>query len=324
MDLLMPYHYIIEVAVNNISFIKRVKEKITPEIALLNTAERLQYFFAMARENISLAKILEAHWDAVSILFEANKKINPHLLYGVWASEIPNKTLQLEKKGDKYILNGSKMFCSGAGLIDRALITATYLNPILIEVDLRKNANQIEICHDTWITTAFKETNTSTVTFKNVLIEQSDIVGDNNWYVTRKGFWAGAMGPAACWGGGAAGLLDYALTTQRNDPHTLAHLAAMKANVWGIKACLEAAAAEIDQHTFHLQELALQARHLIEQLSTDILRRFARAFGPFPLACIAHINQRYQELDLFLRQNHGERDLENLGKLIKEAEPMTS
>lgn len=131
---------------------------------------------------------------------------------------------------------------------------------------------------------------------------------------------ARCFGPAACWGGGAAGLVDHAFSSARKDSHTLAHLAAMKANIWAIQSLLQAAGNEIDskpQKTIEYQTIALKTRHLVEQLCTDTLRRYARAYGPFPLACDANLSRRYQELDIFLRQNHAERDLECLGLLLK-------
>ena len=107
------------------------------------------------------------------------------------------------------------------------------------------------------------------------------------WYLDRPGFWHGACGPAACWAGGVAGLLDNAMLDTRRDAHTLAHLAAMHANVWALVSYLEVAGSEIDampsdRHAAQIR--ALQIRHLVEQLCTDTVRRFARAYGPARLS----------------------------------------
>jgi len=63
---------------------------------------------------------------------------------------------------------------------------------------------------------------------------------------------------------------------------------------------------------------ALTVRHLVEQACTEVLRRLPRAYGPHPLAMDEDVSRRYQELDLYLRQSHAERDLEALGKSISE------
>jgi hypothetical protein len=213
------------------------------------------------------------------------------------------------------------MFCSGAELIDRALVTIG-AQPLLFEIDLRRGADFLHYDHSAWKTDAFAETHTSSVCFDALPASLDDVVGEPGWYLHRLGFWHGACGPAACWAGGAIGLVDYALHQSRADAHTLAHLGAMHAGAWGLRTYLDAAGDEIDRDPLDLrggQTRALMLRHLVEQACTDILRRLPRAYGPRPLAMDEGIARRYQELDVYLRQSHAERDLEALGRLIKTA-----
>lgn len=60
----------------------------------------------------------------------------------------------------------------------------------------------------------------------------------------------------------------------------------------------------------------LTVRHLVELACTEAIRRLARAYGPHPLAMDEDISRRYQELDLYLRQSHAERDLDAPGRSI--------
>lgn len=301
------------------SHLTQLIRKHLPVLDENNYAARLNQLFEVGRTDLTLAKIAEAHWDALAILAEAKKQVDEKAIYAVWASEIPDKPLNIEKNNDnEYLLTGTKMFCSGAGIVDKALITA---GEFLIDLNVTSNPT-IEVTNENWYTLAFKETKTSTVHFNQTPFHHGDIIGFSNWYTTRKGFWPGALGPAACWGGGAAGLVDYAMRSNRSDAHTMAHLAAMNSNIWTMGSILRTAGDSIDAScspntVTEMQILALQSRHIIEQLCTDTLRRFARAYGPFPLACDASISRRYQELDLFLRQNHAERDLDILGRLLR-------
>jgi hypothetical protein len=206
------------------------------------------------------------------------------------------------------------MFCSGAGLIDRALITADHY---LLDVDLRSSPETFIIDGTAWKSPAFAETTTATVTFLGT--PASEVVGDDDWYLKRPGFWHGACGPAACWAGGALGLVDYALKNARAEPHTLAHLGAMSADAWAMEAYLHCAGREIDADTAdsgRAMVLALKVRHLIEQACSDILRRLGRAFGPRPLAFDLAISRRCQEVELYIRQSHAERDQESLGRAL--------
>jgi alkylation response protein AidB-like acyl-CoA dehydrogenase len=221
---------------------------------------------------------------------------------------------------DGFTISGTKPICSGAGLIDCALVTIQKPKPQLVLLDLKTYSDRLSYSTELWQTMAFKDTQTATIEVRNIPVTPEDCIRVGNWYIDRPGFWQGSVNPAACWAGGAAGLLDYAMGNKRHDAHTLAHLGAMQSNIWTCEAILEKAGDAFDQYPDIpelAQKIGLNARHQIEQLCSDTLRRFARAYGPFPLACDSEISRRYQELDLFLRQCHAERDLESLGQLLK-------
>ena len=289
------------------------------------TAERHRRLMKIGQEDLSLARLAEAHWDAVAILAEAGKAAKPGMLYGVWAAEKPGQEVRLAPSGQGYVLSGTKMFCSGASIVDRALVTTAGSERLLVEVDLRANPGAVQFDSSAWKSAAFRETGTATAEFRNAEVPHDAVVGTDGWYTGRPGFWRGACGPAACWAGGAAGLADYALRQSRRDAHSLAHLGAMRAGAWALEAYLDAAGNTIDrlskdgnEDLRELLVIALTVRHLVEQASTEILRRLPRAYGPHPLAFDEHVSRQYSELDLYLRQSHAERDLESLGRAILE------
>jgi alkylation response protein AidB-like acyl-CoA dehydrogenase len=232
---------------------------------------------------------------------------------------MPEQYVRLDQTSQGLELNGSKAFCSGAGLIDRALVTLTVPERRLVEVDLRRNRASLVVDATGWISCAFAQTSTATVVFNRVPILEQDLVCPPGWYLERPGFWHGACGPAACWAGGAIGLIDYARTHARDDPHMRAHLGALHTDAWVMEACLYAGGREIDDcpadaRAAHVR--ALTVRQIIEDCCADVLRRFARAFGPRPLAYDRDLSRRYQELELYIRQSHAEHDLESLGRMV--------
>lgn len=282
------------------------------------TADRHRRLLELGREDLSLARLAEAHFDAVAILAEAGREPSPDALYGVWASEIPGRSLTLTRSADRLLIGGAKMFCSGAGIVDRALLTVDAPNPYLCDVDVRPQPS-LRIDCSVWKVGAFAQINTATVHFTDLPASPDQILDDRGWYLARPGFWHGACGPAACWAGGAIGLVDWACAQTRSDPHTLAHFGAMRALAWQMQSTLEAAGREIDQSPAdavgaHVR--ALSVRHLVEQACAEIQCRFGRAYGPFPLAMDEPISIRYQELGIYLRQCHAERDLEALGEAV--------
>ena len=285
------------------------------------TAERHSALMQLGREDLTLARLAEAHVDAIAILAEAGKSPAPGALYGVWAAESPHQALSLAKEGSGFLLSGSKMFGSGADIVDHALVTVRSPEHRLVDLDLRQNAERIVFAKE-WIAAAFAETNTATAAIANAVVSETDLIGPPRWYLDRPGFWNGACGPAACWAGGAMGLVDYARRTVSDSPHGRAHVGAMYAAEWAMAACLKTAGDEIDREPDDKNaavQRALAVRHTIEHFCSDILQRFGRTFGPRPLAFDKVIAQRYQEVELYIRQSHAEHDLETLGRLVTES-----
>ena len=144
-------------------------------------------------------------------------------------------------------------------------------------------------------------------------------VGGPGEYVGRPGFWAGAIGIAACWLGGAHGV---ARTLEdrapRLDAHGLAHLGAVRASLDVAGLALEAAAARLDggaADTDELERLALSLRAHVADVVESTISHVGRALGPAPLAFDARHAEHVADLQVFVRQHHAERDLEQLGAL---------
>jgi alkylation response protein AidB-like acyl-CoA dehydrogenase len=287
------------------------------------TAVRHAALLEFGRTDLSLARLVEAHADALAILAEAGRPVTSQLLYGVWASDGPGGRLEISRNphdGGALRLNGTKRYCSGAGIVSAALVTAHDEADQIVLLDVPLQLPGITLSASEWASPAFAETRTASLTFDHVKIPVGSIVSKGeptapsaNWYLTRPGFWHGALGPAACWAGGAIGLIDAVCTLNKRDPHFRANLGALEAAEWGLRAILNTAAAEIDADPLdtagEARRRALMARHLIERLCTEVMDRFGRATGPQLLAFNPDIAQRYAELTLYIRQSHAEKDL---------------
>lgn len=279
-----------------------------------STGERHRALLAFGRTDLSFARIAEAHLDAVSILEAAGHDPRHRGLYGVWASEAPGATVsaRMTATGD-WQLDGLKQYCSGSTLLSAALVTAHVDEAVLLfDVGLSQAGVRVEASN--WQTSAFADTATGPVSFEAVVVPPGALLGGTHWYLTRPGFWHGALGPAACWAGGALSLVDAATQLKRRDAHARAHVGAMQASAWALRAWLDTAAAEIDADPDDIQGTArvraLTVRHLIERTCVDIMDRFGRASGPQLLAYDGQIARQYAALTLYLRQCHAERDLE--------------
>jgi alkylation response protein AidB-like acyl-CoA dehydrogenase len=267
-------------------------------------------------KDLSLARIAEAHTDALAILAEAGQATRPNGLYGVWASDGPAGRLTYTRlaNGD-WILQGTKQFCSGANFLEAALVTAQGEQGILL-LDVTLDDAGIKPQPSGWESAAMADTNTVAVDFRDVQVPATRVVGGANWYLTRPGFWHGAVGPAACWAGGAQSLIEAATRLGRKDPHSRAQVGALQSLGWALRAYLDQSGREIDEDpedkTGEARVRALKVRHLVERACTEVLDRFGRATGPQLLAHDAHVARQHVALTLYIRQCHAERDLETI------------
>jgi alkylation response protein AidB-like acyl-CoA dehydrogenase len=281
------------------------------------TAHRLHSLRELGRTDLSIARLIEAHTDAVAILAEAGAGPGAAAgsLYGVWASDGPSSQLAATIDGGGWKLTGIKQYCSGASLVTDALVTA-HDNRALRTFSVSMRSHGICTQPSQWASAAMADTDTSSVSFDSVQVPGEACLREPNWYLERPGFWHGALGPAACWAGGALSLVDAARDQNPRNPHGRAHLGAMEALAWNLEKLLDCAGAEIDEDpddTRHrARRRALMARHLIERSATEILDRFGRAMGPQLLAFDEQVARQYAALSLYIRQCHAERDLERI------------
>lgn len=271
---------------------------------------------------IGVARLAEAHMDAVAILAEAGREPVPDAFYGVWASQ--HATRGVVYDAARHRLDGSIGFASGIGVADRALVTAhTSAGTFLVDLDVSSRSTD-SVTFDTraWSTPALADTFTGSATFDAHPVASDDVVAEPGWYLDRHGFWKGACAPAACWAGGALGLVDAAGRYVDDDPHRRAHHGALLAHAWSLMALLRSAGTQIDDHPddAHIAEkVARSLRFTVTTICRDVMDRFGRAFGPRPYTEDAAIAQRAIDLDLYIKQHHAERELPAISALHEPA-----
>ncbi|KZS66220.1 hypothetical protein [Mycobacterium pseudokansasii] len=285
------------------------------------TAERWQRLAQLAEEDIAAARIAEAHVDAGAILHElGGKPPQAGQLWGVWVAESADAVLRASRiAGDEYVLNGIKLWCSGAGFCTHALVTAVLDdgNRGLFAVTVTDPV--VKPLPSTWWNPGMAGSDTRSVQFSNV---HAMAVGEPDAYPNRPGFWHAAIGVAACWLGGARRVADplYRCAGSRSaDAYALAHLGAVDAALAAGEAVLAGAAERIDSDPFDrsgtAQLLARRARAVVEHAVDEAITRTGRALGPGPLCEDGRHAQRVADLTIYIRQSHAERDLAELGRL---------
>jgi hypothetical protein len=280
------------------------------------TPARHRALAELGRQDLSLARIAEAHSDALAIFAEAGRAARAGELYGVWASDGAQSRVTAAQTVDgRWRLEGTKQYCSGAPFVTSALVTAHGDQGLLL-FDVPLHDPAIRLLPSSWSSPAMADTATGPVGFDGITVTADALVGCADWYLSRPGFWHGALGPAACWAGGAQFLVEAACAQPLGDAHSRAHRGALLAAAWGLAAVLDQAGREIDADPGDALALArpraLKVRHLVERWCTEVLDRFGRATGPRLLCFDAQVARQYMALTVYIRQCHAERDLETI------------
>ncbi|MEO7060379.1 MAG: acyl-CoA dehydrogenase family protein [Lapillicoccus sp.] len=284
-----------------------------------DTWQRWRSLAALAREDVVVGRLVEAHADADAILAEVSgRRVEAGQWWGVWAAEPPTPRLEATASAEGWVLRGGKAWCSGAGMCTHALVTAAADDGIrLFAVDLRHSAVSVDL--SIWKNPGMTRSSTGTVTFAGVPAAE---VGSRSDYLERAGFWHGAIGVAACWLGGAERVADTLRRTaaaRSLDPHALAHLGAVDATLAGARWALDGAVQEVDRHPTDrgaAEIRAFRARALVETAVATTVDRVGRALGAAPLCLDAAHAAAVADLLVYVRQSHAERDLARLGQLV--------
>jgi alkylation response protein AidB-like acyl-CoA dehydrogenase len=285
-----------------------------PEPGRGQTAVRWALLSAVAEVDLTVARVLEAHSDALAILAEAGLA-PPAGSWGVFAAEAPGIQLDAKQTVEGWSVTGTKPWCSLGGRLDHALVTArTDDGRRLFVVSLRDSGVRADR-PQAWVARGLRSVATVPVHFEQVTAKP---IGSANWYLTRPGFAWGGLGVAACWLGGVqaltATLRDALAGARRGGPVGEMHLGAVDVALFTARTVMQAAAAAIDVGEVDDGEmLALRVRAVVADAVELTLRHVGHALGPAPLGFDPVHVRRVADLQLYVRQHHGERDLATLG-----------
>ena len=287
------------------------------------TAQLFDTLSTLAAADLTAARVAEAHLDALAILHQAGYPARPDQTWGVFAAESSGPALTATRAGDRWRLDGIKPWCSLAGSLSHALVTARVSGPAgdlgrrLFAVDLRDRG--IRVHDDAWVARGLCQVTSGPVDFSAVA---ADPVGDEGWYLRRPGFAWGGIGVAAVWWGGAVGMARTLYDSTEGpapDQIALAHLGAVDVAVTGSKLALAAAARAVDSGEADGPAgslLAARVRGLVARTVDEVVFHIGHALGPAPLALDARHAQRVADLQLYVRQHHAERDDAALGRML--------
>ena len=281
--------------------------------------------------DLSLARMLEPHLDATAILAEAKEPGRtasdaaavPDVGQGTWgvfAAEGAGMRVVAAHQGEHVVLSGRKPWCSLAGSLSHALVTAwvdehrrgLYAVPLThpgVEVDEAAG----------WVARGLREVPSVPVSFTDV---PAVPIGEPSWYLERPGFAWGGIGVAVIWFGATVAIARRVFDQARQRPLDQigqSHLGAIDAALTCARSVLSGAADLADSGTVDRDEAAIAAlrcRRVAAETAETVLWRSDHALGPAPLALEGDHAARVADLRLYVRQEHAERDQAALGRAL--------
>lgn len=290
------------------------------------TRRRWRLLRRLAGQDVEVGRLVEAHLDAVAVLAELAPAVDPAGVWGVWAAEPPGAPpVTAVRRGGGWALTGRKPWCSGASSVTGALVSAAADDGRRLFAVRVAGEPTVAPVPGGWAAAGMATSDTWSVDLDGA---PAVAVGGPLAYLERPGFWHGAAGVAACWLGGADAVLRPLAARAAAgtlDPHGLAHLGAAAAAVHAAGAVLDVAADAVDADPADrgggARLRALRARAVVEDAATTVVARVGRALGAAPLCRDAAHARAVEDLTVYLRQSHAERDLEQLGRLVGQRLP---
>lgn len=286
-------------------------------------AKTLQLWDTLARSasvDLTVTRAMEPHLDAISILRQAGIEPPADATFGVYAAEAPGSRVRARRVGGGWVLDGTKAWCSLAGQVTHALVTSwvdeTERGLFLIEL----SAPRVRVMQSAWVPSGLRLISSGPIALERV---PALPVGEPGWYLRRPGFAWGGLGVAAIWYGAGIGIMQRMLRSasgaREPDDLALMHLGAGDSELFAARSALIAAAHQIATGSVPdgaQWAFAVRVRDVCARAAESVLRHADHALGPGPLTSDEHYARLVDDLRIYLRQHHAERDQVVLGRAV--------
>ncbi len=306
-----------------------------------NTPELLNLLKLIGRASLSTGRIYEGHINALYLIhlfgteyqkdFYFNEVIANQKLSGVWNSQ-NNYGIKIHDKGDgNYLLEGSKIFCSGAGWIDFPIITGDLLSEnkkgwqmCIIPIE---KASLIKADSSFWNPMGMKGSVSYKMDFTGIELSEDDLLGPPDIYYTQPYFSGGAIRFTAVQLGGAEAIFIAAKQFLKNAKRTgdnfqkarIAEIACLieTGNLW-----IASAGRKTDEFTGNaefadrLVTYANMTRSIIEEICLKCMKLAERSVGSAGFLKPNQIERLHRDLTTYLRQPAPDEALTDIGKYV--------
>ena len=269
---------------------------------------------AVGGADLATGRIFEGHINAVQLVhaYGSDKQrarlaedVAHDRLFGVWNTDSVNP-VRLERIGEEWRLAGAKSFSTGAGHVDRMLITAERSDGgrQMVLVD---HTDEARVDQSGWTMRGMGASQSGLYDFDGLPVPGEWLIGQADDYIREPRFSAGAWRFTAVQLGGAEALMrlyrDHLVQTGKGDDPIQrlrfgqAAAALRSSGLWVAKA---ADAAE--SGAANAIPLVAMTRGLVEDAALQLMEAVTRAVGTRSFLTGTRIDRIVRDLGLYLRQ----------------------
>jgi alkylation response protein AidB-like acyl-CoA dehydrogenase len=308
------------------------------ELSGLDLNEALQ---SIGSGSLPLGRLFEGHVNALELVLRYGKPDQVDLiaedirrgkLFGVWNTDDTNNPLLVHRRG-RYRLVGRKILASGAGHIERPLVTATDEEGRRLMVIPKLHAfDQADL--SSWRAHGMRASATGAVDFTGLEVDPIEIVGRAGDYERQPWFSGGAWRFAAVQVGGMQRLFDLLRrhlqeTNRGRDAHQAARLgksamAIETARLWVAHAASIMAAPPDSRAPEQRVAYVDLARLAVETAAMDLMQLVQRSVGLRAFLRPNPIERISRDLATYLRQPGPDRALTDAAAWLLLPQPVAA
>jgi alkylation response protein AidB-like acyl-CoA dehydrogenase len=302
---------------------------------LLHLLKRIGY------GNLSVGRLYEGHANAIQLIQTygtpeqiarfSRDAVEDRLIFGVWNTEMADG-VKIHLMGDgRYRLEGAKTFASGAGSIQRPLVSGALPDGGWQMFIVPADRVSSDVDTSWWKPIGMRSSATFKIDFTSIELTQDDLIGDPGDYHRPPWFTGGAIRFAAVQLGGAQALLDETRwflqkIGRTEDPFQrqrigTAQIAAESGNLWLDRAgemLDRALTVATDEESQQIMSYAGMTRTAIEQIALDMIRWSQQSVGARGLARPEPFERIIRDLTMYLRQPAPDATLAGVGEFSLE------
>lgn len=301
----------------------------------------LQLLKCIGGANLAVGRVYEGHINALHLthLFasDAQKKswfadAQNHRLFSVWNTQA-NDGVRIHAVGNgRYVLKGCKTFCSGAGWINRPLVTGELMDGqtargwqmCILPIERVQPIPQDD---SFWKPLGMRASASFKMDFTGVELTEDDLLGQPGDYYRQPYFSGGAIRFAAVQLGGAESLFEHTRQFLRDlnrtgDPFQKARLAEMAWLVESGNQWINTASSKADQWFLEKADpaktvaYANMTRTAIEVICTRMMQLTEQAVGARGLLRPLPFERIIRDLSLYLRQPAPDATIQDIGAYV--------